>query len=84
MDKQTTGIVVSVSTQWWFKVNSKPLRTTPMDGALFPHIVKVKYTADGKEYIKRAWIGAGLPVPKEGSAVQVLYRSDKPSRAKLL
>ena len=32
----------------------------------------------------RVWINAGLPVPKAGSAVQVLYNSDKPSKAKVI
>ena len=45
MEKETTGTVVAVSKQWWLKVNTKPIRTVgPLDGAVFPHIVKVKYT----------------------------------------
>ena len=84
MDKQTEGIVVSVKKQWWLKINSKQLRTGPLDGATFPYIIKVKYTVDGNEYIKWKWISAGLPVPKAGSAVQVLYNSDKPSKAKVM
>lgn len=84
MDKQTEGIVVSVKKQWWLKINSKQLRTGPLDGATFPYIIKVKYTVDGNEYIKWKWISAGLPVPKAGSVVQVLYNSDKPSKAKVM
>jgi len=55
-----------------------------LDGAIFPYIIKVQYTVDGKEYSKIKWINAGQPVPKIGSSLQVSYRSDKPSRAKLL
>lgn len=84
MDKYTVGTVASVSKLWWLKVNSKPLRTGPLDGATFPHIMKVTYTVDSKEYTKRAWIGAGLPVPMVGSTVQVMYRSDQPSKAKVI
>ena len=83
MDNQTEGIVVSVKKQWWLSVRTKALRTGPLDGTVFPHIMKVKYTVDGKEYTKRKWIHAGLPVPKVGSAAQVTYDSEKPSRAKV-
>lgn len=26
MDKQTTGIVIAATKQWWLKVNRKPMR----------------------------------------------------------
>lgn len=84
MDKQTEGIVVSAAKQWWLKINTKPLRTGPLDGAVFPYIIKVRYTVDGREYTKRAWIGPGRPVPAVGSAVQVSYSAEKPSKARLL
>lgn len=84
MDKQTEGIVVSVKKQWWLSIRTKALKTGPLDGAVFPHIMKVSYTADGKEYSKREWINAGLPVPQVGSAVRVLYNSVKPSKAKVM
>lgn len=84
MDKQTEGIVVSVKKQWWFSVRTKPFRTSPLDGTVFPHIMKVKYTVDRKEYTRRKWIKAGIPVPEVGSSVQVLYDSDKPSKAKVM
>ena len=53
MEKETTGTVISVTKQWWLKVNRKPVRTHAMDGAAFPHIIKVKYT-----------IGVKLHLPK--------------------
>ena len=83
MDQQTEGTVVSVKKQWWLKINTKPFRSGPLDGAAFPHIITVKYTVDGNEYTKRAWIGAGHPVPQVGSTVHVMYRADKPSKAKV-
>jgi len=82
MEKETIGTVVSVAKQWWLKVNTKPVRLHPLDGATFPHIIKVKYIVDGKEYICRKWIHAGLWVPIEGSTVKVFYREDKPSKAR--
>ena len=68
MEKETMGTVISVTKQWWLKVNRKPVRAHAMDGAAFPHTIKVKYTIDGKDYICRKWIGAGkrlkLPIVK--------------------
>lgn len=84
MDKETMGTVLSVATQWWFKVNTKPLRTGALDGATFPHIIKVQYVVDGNTYIKRKWIGAGNAVPAVGSQQTVRYCSHKPSKAKIL
>ena len=84
MDQETTGIVISVATQWWLKINTKPVRMHAMDGATFPHILKVQYTVDGKTYIKRKWLGAGRPVPTVGSHRTVLYCAEKPQKAKVL
>ena len=83
MDKETNGTVVSVAKQWWLKVNTKPIRMGALDGATFPHIIKVQYVVDGNTYIKRKWIGAGEAVPAVGSEVTVLYCSNKPSKAKV-
>ena len=84
MDKETMGTVLSVAKQWWLKVNRKPVRIGTMDGAKFPHIIKVQYDVDGNTYTKRKWIGAGKTVPAIGSKIKVIYCSDKPSKAKVL
>ena len=84
MDKLTTGTVLTVSKQWWLKVNRKPVRIHALDGAEFPHIMKIEYIADGKVYTKRKWINAGEPVPEVGSSVQVKYDPERPSKAKIL
>ncbi len=84
MEQRTVGTVVSVKTQWWLKVNTKMFRVGPLDGATFPHIIKVKYTVDGVDYTKRAWYGAGRPVPQPGACVPIIYRTDKPSKAKVV
>ena len=42
MDKETIGTVLSVAKQWWLKVNTKPIRMGALDGATFPHIIKVQ------------------------------------------
>ena len=84
MEKETIGIVRSVAKQWWLKMNTKPMRMGALDGATFPHIMKVQYVVDGNTYTKRKWIGAGKPVPAVGSEVTVLYCADKPGKAKIL
>ena len=84
MDKETIGTVLSVAKQWWLKVNTKPIRTGTLDGATFPHIIKVQYVVGGNTYTKRKWIGAGKAVPAVGSKLTVIYSSDKPGKAKIL
>lgn len=84
MNKKTIGTVLSVAKQWWLKVNTKPVRLHALDGATFPHIIKVKYTVDGQDYVKRKWINAGDHVPCAGSRVDVLYDDSRPSKAKIL
>jgi len=83
MDQKTTGTVISATRQWWLKVNTKPVRLHALDGATFPYIIKVEYIVDGEIHVKRKWIPAGKPVPRVGSTVEVMYDSQKPSRAKI-
>ena len=84
MDKEITGTVVSVAKQWWLKINTKAVRMGPLDGAIFPHIIKVQYVVGEETYTKRKWIGAGKPVPAIGSKLTVLYSTDKPGKARVL
>ena len=70
MEKETTGTVISVTKQWWLKVNRKPVRTHAMDGAAFPHIIKVKYTIGVKDYTCQKWIGAGNKIPDKGTTIK--------------
>ena len=84
MDKEIKGTVVSVAKQWWLKINTKAVRMGPLDGAIFPHIIKVQYVVGENTYTKRKWIGAGKPVPAIGSKLTVLYSTDKPGKARVL
>jgi len=84
MEKKTTGIVVAAAKMWWLKINTKPVRLHSLDGAVFPHVIKVRYSVGEKSYFKRKWIGAGKPVPGIGSEILVSYREDAPGKAKIL
>ena len=82
MEKETRGTVASVSKQWWLKVNRKPVRLHALNGAEFPHIVKIRYTVDGASYTCWKWLGAGAPSPHVGDAATVRYREGRPSRGR--
>ncbi len=80
---RTTGVITSTVKLWMIKINKKPIRTHALDGAAFPYIVKVKYTVDGKEYVKRKFVGNYSTCPKEGNSVTVNYQDDMPLKCKL-
>ena len=83
MEKETRGTVISAAAQWWLKLNTKSVRSGPMDGAAFPYILKIRYTVDGNEYTCRKWLNPGCAVPHEGSGVRVFYRPEKPAKARV-
>ena len=83
MEKRARGTILSVKTQWWLKVNTKAVRSGPLDGASFPHIVKVKYTVEGNEIVKNKWLGANILPPSVNGSVTVVYREDKPTKFRL-
>ena len=84
MDKETLATVISVQKQWWLKINTKAVRMGPMDGAEFPHVIKVRYTVDGVDYFKRKWIGAGDRAPDVGTKQTVIYCEGNPKKAKII
>ena len=84
MVKETKGTVVAIKKQWWLKINTKPIRKNALDGAIFPHVIKVRYTVEGKEFVKSQWVGAGKMLPEAGSFVDVRYCEDKPGKAKVI
>ena len=82
--RRTTGTIISAKKQWWLKINKKPIRNGALDGAVFSFFFKVRYVVDGKEYIKRKWIGTEYPVPVEGSTVQLAYEENQPEKIKVV
>ena len=85
MKKQASGVVISVTTHYWLKINTKAVRTSALDGAIFPHTVTAEYTVDGQSYKARRWLAPSALVPAaEGSRVSVEYEESKPHRGKIL
>lgn len=82
--KRTTGTIISAKKQWWLKVNTKIFRFGPLDGARFPYVIKVRYMIDGKEYVKRKWIGTGYPIPTVGDTLQLTYNEETPEKIKIV
>ena len=75
-----TGTIVSVKKQYWLKVNTKPVRTSALDGAIFPAIVTVQYFVKGNAYTAKLWSSPRAMHPLAGAAVTVYYDADKPQR----
>lgn len=84
MNKETIGTVISVKKQWWLKINTKPIRTNALNDSIFPHIIKVQYSVNSKNYTKIKWIKAGMPVPSLGSSLKILFSSEKPAKSKII
>ena len=55
-----------------------------LDGATFPHIITVKYSVNGQEYIRRKWIKACDTPPALDSEVTVMNDKNKLSKSKVL
>ena len=83
MENTTTGTIVSARKQWWLKINTKAVRAGALDGAMFPYVIKVKYLAEGKEYVKRKWVMRKDYEPMVGDTVRVIYDDMKPEKIKL-
>ena len=83
MEKRTEGTVISIKTQWWLKINTKSLRKGTFDGATFPHVIKIKYIVDGKEIVKRKWLGAHVKIPELRQKITVFYKEDNPKKIRL-
>jgi len=76
----TSGKIEKVSKCWWLKVNSKPARLYGLDGALFPYLMTVTYSVNGKKYKKTKCIGLRKNLIGIFGTVNVFYDKDKPSR----
>lgn len=77
---RTEGTVTEVKTCWWLKVNGKSIRTTPLDGASFPHIIHFTYQVDGTAYQGSRFVNWHLPCPRRGEKLTVYFDPKRPAR----
>lgn len=78
--EKTEGVVVDVKTCWWLKVNTKPVRRSAIDGALFPHIIHFTYTVNGKVYRGKRYVNWNKRCPVKGEKLTVYYEKDDPAK----
>lgn len=81
---RTYGVVTDVAKQGWFQVNTKCVRSHSLDGARFPHIATIEYTAGENVYILRKWISYNKKPPEKGDKIPVIYNPEKPKKAKAM
>ena len=77
---QTEGTVSEVKTCYWFKVNTKAIRTRPGDGALYPHIVHFTYRVAGQTYSGKRWVNWNRRSPVKGEKLTVYYEEAAPEK----
>ena len=77
---KTTGEILKVHKCWWLKVNKSPVRINGLDGTLFPYLMTVSYSVNGKKYKKTKFIGLRENLIGIFETVDVFYDKDKPSR----
>ena len=77
---ETEGIVTQVKTCYWFKVNTKPVRTSIGDGAVFPHIIQFTYCVDGKTYTGKRWVNWNKRCPVKDERIKVHYEETNPEK----
>lgn len=73
------GTVTDVKPCYWLKINQKPLRTTPLDGAAFPHIVHFTYQVDGTVYQGRRFVNWNQACPRRGGKLTVYFDQNRPA-----
>ena len=79
-NERTTGMITSVKTCWWIKINTKPFRRHMLDGAKFPHIIRFTYTVNGAAYQGSSCVDWHLRCPNKGETVTVFYDKDDPAQ----
>lgn len=75
---KTEGMIDKVSTCYWFKVNTKPIRFGASDGAVYPHIIHFTYTVDHEVYHGKRYVQWNKRCPYEGEKITVYYEAEKP------
>ena len=78
--EKTEGGITEVKTCWWLKINTKPVRTHGMDGAVFPHIIHFTYTVNGYEYRGKRYVNWNRQCPQKGEKLTVYYEKEDPAK----
>lgn len=78
--EQTEGVVTEVKTCWWLKVNTKPVRRSAIDGALFPHIIHFTYSVGGQTYKGKRYVNWNRRCPVKDERVTVCYERENPEK----
>ena len=61
-NNRTEGTIISLKKCWWLKINTKPVRSHSLDGAVFPYIINFKYNVNDTEYNGKKFIGIIPPI----------------------
>ena len=81
---ETRGTVTGVTTCYWLKVNTTPVRTHPGEGARYPHIIRFTYAVDGREYTGRRWVSWNSRCPVKDEKITVHYEEAAPEKYAVL
>lgn len=78
--EETVGKIIKVKKLWCLKINKKPIRTTSLDGAVFPLSLQVQYSVNDNEYIRKKIVAWDNNLTQVGQDVVVSYNEDKPQK----
>ena len=78
--ERTEGAVTKVKTCWWLKINTKPIRSSMMDGAKFPHIIYFSYNVDGATFTGKCYVNWNKRCPVVGERLIVCYEKERPAK----
>ena len=79
-NEETIGKIIKVKKLWWLKINKKPIRTTSLDGAIFPSSLQVQYSVNDNEYVGKKIVAWDDSFTQVGQDVVVSYNEDKPQK----
>ena len=76
----TMAEVSEQKTLWFIKINTKAVRSGPMDGATFPGLIYFTYTVEGVDYKGCRLVSPNDRCPIKGERIRVYYSPDEPTK----
>lgn len=73
------GTITEMKKHGWIKINTKPVRTHSLDGALFPYTVFFRYSVNGRDYEGRKFVGLNTNGLRVGGKITVYYDGENPA-----